>query len=178
MVQATTAAQADAEVPGDKLVDHFPVPVGQFDARSCRWFLNRRPQRCLLRLAEGGGHVFILRLTQLIVRPDSRLGVLRYKIAPKCLLSGPFGHSGVGENQVWRGRLVAIISFLHTPVSPVCSQLQRCRNPVRFPSSQTNVSLYLPLSAPGESSGDERTDFLLLTQGRVTVAATFPTNLQ
>ena len=45
-----------------------------------------------------GGMYFILRLTQLIVRPDSRLGVLRYKIAPKCLLSGPFGHSGVGEN--------------------------------------------------------------------------------
>ena len=41
---------------------------------------------------------FILRLTQLIVRPDSRLGVLRYKIAPKCLLPGPFGHSGVGGN--------------------------------------------------------------------------------
>ena len=41
---------------------------------------------------------FILRLTQLIVRLDSRLGVLRYKIAPKCLLPGPFGHSGVGGN--------------------------------------------------------------------------------
>ena len=24
--------------------------------------------------------------------------MLRYKIAPKCLLSGPFGHSGVGGN--------------------------------------------------------------------------------
>ena len=44
------------------------------------------------------GMYFILRLTQLIVRPDSRLGVLRYKIAPKCLLSDPFGHSGVGGN--------------------------------------------------------------------------------
>ena len=44
------------------------------------------------------GMYFILRLTQLIVRPDSRLSVLRYKIAPKCLLSGPFGHSGVGGN--------------------------------------------------------------------------------
>ena len=41
---------------------------------------------------------FILRLTQLIVRPDSRLGLLRYKIAPKCLLPGPFGHSGVDGN--------------------------------------------------------------------------------
>ena len=30
------------------------------------------------------GRYFILRLTQLIVRPDSRLGVLRYKIVPKC----------------------------------------------------------------------------------------------
>ena len=44
------------------------------------------------------GMYFILRLTQLIVRPDSRLGVLRYKIAPKCLLPGPFGHSDVGGN--------------------------------------------------------------------------------
>ena len=44
------------------------------------------------------GMYFILRLTQLIVRLDSRLGVLRYKVAPKCLLSGPFGHSGVGGN--------------------------------------------------------------------------------
>ena len=44
------------------------------------------------------GMYFILRLTQLIVRPDSRLGLLRYKIAPKCLLPGPFGHSGVGGN--------------------------------------------------------------------------------
>ena len=41
---------------------------------------------------------FILRLTQLIVRPDSRLGLLRYKIAPKCLLPGPFRHSGLRRN--------------------------------------------------------------------------------
>ena len=41
---------------------------------------------------------FILRLTQLIVKPDSKLGALRYKIAPKCLLPGPFGHSSVGGN--------------------------------------------------------------------------------
>ena len=44
------------------------------------------------------GMYFILRFTQLIVRLDGRLGVLRYKIAPKCLLPGPFGHSGVGGN--------------------------------------------------------------------------------
>ena len=44
------------------------------------------------------GMYFILRLTQLIVKPDSRLGLLRYKIAPKCLLPNPFGHSGVGGN--------------------------------------------------------------------------------
>ena len=34
----------------------------------------------------------------MIVRPDSRLGALRYKIVPKCLLPGPFRHSGVGRN--------------------------------------------------------------------------------
>ena len=44
------------------------------------------------------GMYFILRLTQLIVRPDSRLGMVRYKIAPKCLLPGPFSHSSVGGN--------------------------------------------------------------------------------
>ena len=35
---------------------------------------------------------------QLNVRPYSRAGLLRYKIAPKCSLSGPFCHSGVGRN--------------------------------------------------------------------------------
>ena len=44
--------------------------------------------------------------------------MLRYKIAPKCLLPGPFGHSDVGGNPGVAGRFVAIISFLHTPVSP------------------------------------------------------------
>ena len=34
----------------------------------------------------------------MIVRLDSRLGVLRHKIAPKCLLPGPFGYSSVGGN--------------------------------------------------------------------------------
>ena len=43
--------------------------------------------------------------------------MLRYKIAPKCLLPGPFGHSDVGGNPGMAGRFVAIISFLHTPVS-------------------------------------------------------------
>ena len=39
--------------------------------------------------------------------------MLRYKIAPKCLLPGPFGHSDVGGNPGVAGRFVAIIS---TPV--------------------------------------------------------------
>ena len=43
--------------------------------------------------------------------------MLRYRIAPKCLLPGPFGHSDVGGNPGVAGRFVAIISFLHTPVS-------------------------------------------------------------
>ena len=42
--------------------------------------------------------------------------MLRYKIAPKCLLPGPFGHSDVGGNPGVAGRFVAIISFLHTLV--------------------------------------------------------------
>ena len=45
--------------------------------------------------------------------------MLRYKIAPKCLLPGPFGHSDVGGNPGVAGRFVAIISFLHTPVSSI-----------------------------------------------------------
>ena len=49
----------------------------------------------------------------------SRADLLRYKIAPKYLLSGPFHHSGVGRYPEVAGRFVAIISFLHTPVSPV-----------------------------------------------------------
>ena len=80
------------------------------------------------------GMYFILRLTQLIVRLDSRLGVLRYKIAPKCLLPGPFGHSGVGGIQELRGQFVAIISLLHTPISPP---------PPDFPAP---VTRYTPLT--------------------------------
>ena len=43
--------------------------------------------------------------------------LLKYKIAPKYTLSGPFHHSGVGRNPAVAGRFVAMISFLHTPVS-------------------------------------------------------------
>ena len=32
------------------------------------------------------------------MRSYSRSGLLRYNIAPKCLLPGPFGHFGVGGN--------------------------------------------------------------------------------
>ena len=50
----------------------------------------------------------------------SRSDLLRYKIAPKYPLSGPFHHSGVGRNPEVAGRFVAIISFLHTLVSLPC----------------------------------------------------------
>ena len=46
----------------------------------------------------------------------SRADLLRYKIAPKYPLSGPFHHSGLRRNPEVAGRFVAIISFLHTPV--------------------------------------------------------------
>ena len=42
IVQATAAAQADAESLRDKLMDHLPVSVGQFDASHGRQFLHRR----------------------------------------------------------------------------------------------------------------------------------------
>ena len=48
----------------------------------------------------------------------SRADLLRYKIAPKYPLSGPFHHSGLRRNPEVAGRFVAIISFLHTPVRP------------------------------------------------------------
>ena len=54
--------------------------------------------------------------------------MLRYKIAPKCLLPGPFGHSDVGGNPGVAGRFVAIISFLHTPVRDPPQPQNRPRN--------------------------------------------------
>ena len=51
------------------------------------------------------------------MRSYSRSGLLRYKIAPKYPLSGPFDHSGVSRDPGWWGRFVAIISFLPTPIS-------------------------------------------------------------
>ena len=80
------------------------------------------------------GMYFILRLTQLIVRPDSRSGVLRYKIVPKCLLPGPFGHSGVGGN-------------------PGVARPVRSYNPVlTYPCQPPRVSdSYSPQSLPGRS---------------------------
>ena len=50
------------------------------------------------------------------MRSYSRSGLLRYKIAPKYPLSGPFHHSGIGRNPEVAGRFVAITSFLHTLV--------------------------------------------------------------
>ena len=55
IVQATAAAQANAEAFPDKLPDHFPVPVGQADARQGGQLRHRCPQLRLLRLAEGVG---------------------------------------------------------------------------------------------------------------------------
>ena len=65
--------------------------------------------------------------------------MLRYKIAPKCLLPGPFGHSDVGGNPGVAGRFVAIISFLHTPVSYNLNFTYPCPPPPpRRPASKTN----------------------------------------
>ena len=44
------------------------------------------------------GMYFIWDFTQLNVRPHSRVGLLKYKTAPKCSLSGPFRHSGLCRN--------------------------------------------------------------------------------
>ena len=75
------------------------------------------------------GMYFILRLTQLIVRPDSRLGVLRYKIAPKCLLSGPSGHSGVGGNPGVAGTVRSYNLVYTYPCQPPPPRLSPCCNP-------------------------------------------------
>ena len=86
-------ASATAEV-----LERDPHTIGRWAAA----FGEGGPRALIFEQSGGSspdrGMYFILRLTQLIVRPDSRLGVLRYKIAPKCLLPGPFGHSGVGGN--------------------------------------------------------------------------------
>ena len=63
------------------------------------------------------GMYFILRLTQLIVRPDSRSGVLRYKSPPNACCPTHSVIPAWAGIQGWWGRFVAIISFLHTPVS-------------------------------------------------------------
>ena len=55
VVQATPAAQADAETLRDELMNRPPVPVGQADARYGGQLLHRCTQRRLLRLAEGRG---------------------------------------------------------------------------------------------------------------------------
>ena len=59
----------------------------------------------------------------------SRADLLRYKIAPKYPLSGPFHHSGLRRNPEVAGRFVAIISFLHTPVrgGNICANTQRAK---------------------------------------------------
>ena len=53
---------------------------------------------------------------ELNARSYSRADLLRYKIAPKYPLSGPFHHSSVGRNPEVAGRFVAIISF-YIPLS-------------------------------------------------------------
>ena len=64
------------------------------------------------------GYVFHLGTLELNVSSHSRADLLRYKIAPKYPLSGPFHHSGLRRNPEVAGRFVAMISFLHTLVSP------------------------------------------------------------
>ena len=59
--------------------------------------LLRVSEAAALRWADKGIY-FIWDFTQLNVRPHSRVGLLKYKTAPKCSLSGPFRHSGVGRN--------------------------------------------------------------------------------
>ena len=93
------------------------------------------------------GMYFILRLTQLIVRTDNRLGVLRYKIAPKCLLSGPFGHSGVGGNPSVAGTVRSYNLVLYTPVSrgfpPALGETQQAelRAAVQEPPAMSGIGL-------------------------------------
>ena len=55
IVQATAAARADAEPPGDKLPHHLPVPVGQTGSNCGRQLLDRCLQLRLLFLTESGG---------------------------------------------------------------------------------------------------------------------------
>ena len=84
---------------GRTLLDWLPLPI----TLSRLWMYSHRASSMARALFTEGmaadkGMYFIWDFTQLNVRPHSRVGLLKYKIAPKCSLSGPFRHSGVGRN--------------------------------------------------------------------------------
>ena len=79
---------------GVREIDRF-LEQWQMDARDLHRRLILAPTP---RERADRGMYFIWDFTQLNVRPHSRVGLLKYKTAPKCSLSGPFRHSGVGRN--------------------------------------------------------------------------------
>ena len=72
----------------------FPAAFAGIDAR----FPRLSTRSAGMGASPDKGMYFIWDFTQLNVRPHSRVGLLKYKTAPKCSLSGPFRHSGVGRN--------------------------------------------------------------------------------
>ena len=87
------------------LSGEFRCPVGMGGPKAEVGFLGQRDSQlegtAYHPFQRGGadrGMYFIWDFTQLNVRPHSRVGLLKYKTAPKCSLSGPFRHSGVGRN--------------------------------------------------------------------------------
>ena len=78
------------------------------------------------------GMYFIWNLTQLNVRPYSRAGLLRYKIAPGYPLPGPFNHSGVGRGPEVAGPIRSYNLVFTYPCQgepPVCSKINAAGPP-------------------------------------------------
>ena len=84
------------------------------------------------------GMYFIWDFTQLNVRPHSRVGLLKYKTAPKCSLPGPFRHSGVGRNPGAVGPVRSYNLNFTYPCQPPPrrSRLQPVLQPHQHPPSQ------------------------------------------
>ena len=59
------------------------------------------------------------------MRSYSRSGLLRYKIAPKCLLPGPFGHFGVGGNPGMAGTVRSYNLVFTYPCQRACGEIAK-----------------------------------------------------
>ena len=121
IVQATAAAQADAPTFQDKLPYHFPVPVGQADARLGGQLLHPCPQLALLRLAESGGEPRDCSNIKAARPPSPKAAahlpmVCRSRSGNGSIIKEPLNKNGGGFSGSYRGSF-AEIPRLSGPVS-------------------------------------------------------------